>query len=101
MRNGWEEKSLALRLKGRRRSVNMRLPLDWSRPLRRPLTIPGVMTLKTLADVRKLLGHIPKERLETSAWRNIEKYLDVADVENVSIAIQLALQIECVPYMVK
>jgi hypothetical protein len=79
----------------------MRLPLDWSRPLRRPLTIPGVMTLKKLADVCKLLGHIPKERLETSAWRNIEKYLDVADVENVSIAIQLALQIECVPYMVK
>ncbi len=34
---------------------------DWSQPLPRPLVIPEVMTLKTLADVRKLLGHIPKE----------------------------------------
>ena len=32
---------------------------DWSRPLPRPLVIPGVMILKTLADVRKLLGHLP------------------------------------------
>ena len=28
----------------------------------RPITIPKVMTLKTLADVRKLIAHIPKER---------------------------------------
>jgi hypothetical protein len=34
----------------------------WSTPLPRPIVIPQVMTLKTLADVRKLLGHIPKER---------------------------------------
>jgi hypothetical protein len=64
----------------------MRLPLDWSRPLRRPLTIPGVMTLKTLADVRKLLGHIPKERWEVTAWRNVEKHVAGADVVNVSVA---------------
>jgi hypothetical protein len=31
----------------------------WSTPLPRPIKIPQVMTLKTLADVRKLLGHIP------------------------------------------
>jgi hypothetical protein len=36
--------------------------LSWSAPLPRPITIPQVMTLKTLADVRKLLAHIPKER---------------------------------------
>jgi hypothetical protein len=33
-----------------------------STPLPRPLTIPDVMTLKTLADVRKLISHVPKER---------------------------------------
>jgi hypothetical protein len=35
---------------------------NWSTPLPRPITIPQVMILTTLADVRKLLGHIPKER---------------------------------------
>jgi len=29
--------------------------------LPRPLVIPGVMTLKTLADVRSLLGHLSKD----------------------------------------
>lgn len=42
---------------------------DWSRPLPQPLVIPEVMTLRTLADVRELLGHIPKERREHSAIR--------------------------------
>ncbi len=28
----------------------------WSSPLPRPITIPQVMTLRTLADVRKLRG---------------------------------------------
>jgi len=32
----------------------------WSHPLPRPLVIPGVMTLRTLADVRTLIGHLPK-----------------------------------------
>jgi hypothetical protein len=38
----------------------------WSTPLPRPITIPDVITLKTLADVRKLIGHIPKERRQQS-----------------------------------
>jgi hypothetical protein len=58
------------------------------------------MTLETLADVRKLLGHITKERREFAAWQNVEKHLAGADVVNVSVAIQLALQLECVPYSV-
>ena len=45
---------------------------NWSRRLPRPVTIPGVMTLKTLADVRKLLGHIPKERRQLSTWQHVE-----------------------------
>ena len=39
------------------------------------LIIPEVMTLKTLADVRKLIGHIPKERRELSTWQHVEKTL--------------------------
>jgi len=36
---------------------------NWSRALSLPLplTIPTVMDLVTLADVRTLLGHLPKE----------------------------------------
>ena len=34
---------------------------DWSRPLPRPLTIPTVMKLSTLADVRDLVEkHLPR-----------------------------------------
>jgi hypothetical protein len=33
------------------------------------------MTLKTLADVRKLLGHIPEKRRQLSAWQHVEKTL--------------------------
>jgi hypothetical protein len=33
---------------------------NWSHPLPRPLIILGVMTLRTLADVRTLRGHLPK-----------------------------------------
>jgi len=39
-----------------------RSPRNWSRPLPRPLVIPGVVTLKTLGDVGSLLGHLPKGR---------------------------------------
>ena len=36
---------------------------DWSRPLPRPLAIPTVMQLETLADVRVLIEkHLPKDR---------------------------------------
>ncbi|HEY2534096.1 MAG TPA: hypothetical protein VGJ20_40270 [Xanthobacteraceae bacterium] len=45
---------------------------DWSRPLPRPLVIPDVMTPRTLADVRTLIGHLPKETHAKSAWQHVE-----------------------------
>ncbi len=56
---------------------------SWSTPLPQPLTIPDVMTLKTLADVRKLLGHIPKGRRQLSTWQYVETTLQAcADGED-------------------
>ena len=69
-----------------------------SAPLPRPITIPDVVTLKTLADVRKLLGHIPKERRQLSTWQHVEKTLQACgggdDPANISVALQLVLQAE-------
>src|SRR5271156_6438464 len=70
--------------------------LAWSTPLPRPITIPQVMTLKTLADVRKLLGHIPKERRELSTWWHVEATLQACaagdDPVNIGVALQIVLQ---------
>ncbi len=51
---------------------------DSSRPLPRPLVIPAVMTLRptvmtlrTLADVRALLRHLPPEHRERPTWRHV------------------------------
>jgi hypothetical protein len=66
--------------------------------------IPQVMTLKTLADVRKLLGQIPKERRQLSTWQHVEQTLQECaagdDTENISVALQIVLQAERVPYQV-
>ena len=71
----------------------------------KPVTIPQVMTLKTLADVRKLLGHIPKERRQLSTWQHVEKTLRECavgdDTENISVALQIVPQGERVPHRIK
>jgi hypothetical protein len=41
----------------------------YDRPLPERLIIPGVMTLSTLADVRKLIGHLPDGRRDRPTWR--------------------------------
>ena len=51
---------------------------DWLRPLTRPLDIPGIMKLKTLADVREFLRHLPKEFHAKSTWQYVEKKLNEA-----------------------
>ena len=63
---------------------------------------PAQVMALTLADVRKLLGHVPKERRELSTWRHVEATLQACaageDPVNVSVALQLVLQCERVPY---
>ena len=51
---------------------------NWSRALPRPLVIPTVMTLKTLADVRTLLRHLPEDRRERHTWRHVAAELEPA-----------------------
>jgi hypothetical protein len=44
--------------------------LDWSRLLPRPLTIPTVMKLSTLADVRDLVEkHLPEQYRRKATWK--------------------------------
>jgi hypothetical protein len=68
---------------------------NWSRPLPRALKIPGIMTLKTLADVRELIEkHLPPEFRERDNWHHVAKCLTAAanggDVNEVSIALRLS-----------
>jgi hypothetical protein len=51
---------------------------DWTRRLPRPLSIPGVMKLVTLADVRALLGHLPQQHRDKTTWRHVADRLDEA-----------------------
>ena len=75
---------------------------DYSQPLPRPLVIPGVMTLKTLADVRELLGHLPKDVRARSTWQGVANQLDTAargaDTADVAVALQLVLMLEKVEF---
>jgi hypothetical protein len=83
-------------------SLRERTRLNWSRPLPRPLKIPSVMTLKTLADVRTLMQHLPDGHRERSTWQHVEKQLNAAalgEVETIDVAVplRLVLQLERVP----
>jgi hypothetical protein len=54
------------------------------------------MTLKTLADVHKLISHVPKKRRVLSTWPHVEKTLRECaagdDPVNISVALQIVLQ---------
>jgi hypothetical protein len=72
---------------------------DWSRRLSRPLNIPGVMTLTTLADVRELIKHLLKGNRERSTWQHVEKQLNAAalgEVDTIDVAVpqQMVLSME-------
>lgn len=48
---------------------------DYSRSLPRPLIIPGVMTLRTLADLREPLRHLPTGTKGKAAWKKLSRWL--------------------------
>jgi hypothetical protein len=89
----------------KRRPPNKSRP-DWSRPLPELLVIPKVMTLRTLADVRTLLKHLPPETREKETWQHVADCLDKAargsvDVIHVSIPLQIVMAMEGVECRVK
>ena len=73
---------------------------NWSRPLARPIIIPNVMELTTLADVRALVEkHLPAEYRSKFTWRQLAGLLKRAaesqqDVAEVSTALRIVLQLE-------
>ena len=76
----------------------MRKRADWSRRLPQALVIPTVMTLKTLADVRELLRHLPEDRRARPTWRHVAAELEQAaagaDPTDAVIALRMALMLE-------
>ena len=67
---------------------------DWSRPLPQQIVIPDLMTLRTLADVRELLSHLPKEYRAKEPWRHVAKTLDEAaggEIQPVEVTVALKL----------
>jgi hypothetical protein len=78
---------------------------NWSRPLPRPLTIPSVVDLVTLADVRTPLGHLPKEPRAKSTWQHVETGLNQAatsgDATELWAALQMVLMLEGVEYKLR
>ena len=72
---------------------------NWSRPLPRPLVIPDVMQLRTLADVRELIEqHLPAYCGDKASRRVLAKDLRAAalgaDPIEVSVALRRALSLE-------
>jgi hypothetical protein len=78
---------------------------NWSRTLPRSLAIPDVMDLVTLADVRALIDHLPKESRAKSTWQHVEATLKQAagggDVTELWAALQMILMLEGVEYRLK
>ena len=63
------------------------------------------MDLKTLADVRTLLGHLPKETRAKDTWQHVETDLKKAaaggDMAQMWVALQTVLQLERVEYKIQ
>lgn len=78
---------------------------DFSRPLPRSLVIPKLMTLRTLADVRTLLRHLPAETRAKSTWAHVADELTKAaaggDVVDIYVPLQMVLSLERIPWRIK
>ena len=76
---------------------------DWSRPLPRPLNIPTVMKLSTLADVRDLVEkHLPAQYRHKPTWQHVSKEIaKAADGEKDLLEICVALRLVLAPEGVK
>ena len=80
---------------------------DWSRPLPRPLTIPTVMNLSTLADVRDLVEkHLPPTYRRKPAWKHVSSQIAEAaqgekDVLEICVSLRLVLALEGVECLMK
>jgi hypothetical protein len=66
--------------------------------LHQPLIIPEVMDLRTLADVRELLNHLPERCRDKSTWQHVIACLEEAaldgDTENVAVPLRMVLSLE-------
>jgi hypothetical protein len=70
---------------------------NWSRKLPRPLKIPTVMTLTTLANIRELVErHRPAECRERETWQHVAAQMNEAACGNINGAV-MALRLEQVP----
>jgi hypothetical protein len=90
---------IAIGLIGSYIAAMLRKRPDWSQRLPRPLLIPDIVTLKTLADVRALLEHVPKECHGRVAWQKAAAALAAAafGVETpaaVALTVQMAFAME-------
>jgi hypothetical protein len=80
---------------------------DWSRPLPRPLTIPTVMKLSTLADVRDLVEkHLPEQYRRKPGWRHVSNEIAKAaqgekDLLEICVSLRLVLALEGVECLMK
>jgi hypothetical protein len=80
---------------------------DWSRRLPRPLIIPTVMKLTTLADVRDLVEkHLPTSYRHRGTWRHVSTQLAEAaqgekDLLEICVSLRLVLALEGVECLMK
>jgi hypothetical protein len=71
-----------------------------ARPLPRPLAVPTVMELSTLADVRGLVEkHLPEQYRRKPAWRHVSTEIAKAaegekDLLEVCVSLRLVLALE-------
>ena len=69
-------------------------PPGLARKLPQPLKIPTIATLRTLGDIRALLGRLPAERRQQD---RLNRAAHRGDVNDAVIALRFVLQLEPVP----